>query len=154
MAMHHVFRIRTKRCGSEKMLWTFSAVLCLISLSSIFIDATPVQIVKVEAFYSNEIDNIDLPKTINKTVLHSLLKIKIEKSNDVPIDNLLIFPTFSSKSCDYTTEALPIIYKNETDAVLSVSDIKGHTEGYLCYRAATEAELHHMGLASKFINKR
>lgn len=154
MAMHHVCCIRTKRCGSEKMLWTFSAVICLFSLSSIFIDATPVQISKVEAFNSNELDNIDLPININKTVLHSLLNIKIENSNGVPIDNLFIFPTFSSKSCDYTSEALPIIFKNETDIVLSVSDIKGHTEGYLCYRAVTEAELHHMGLVSKFVNKR
>lgn len=149
--------IRTKRCEkSEKMLWTFSAVIFLFSLSSIVIDATPVQILKVDAFNSNKLDNIDLPTNINKTVLHSLqlLKVKVENLNSVPIDKLFIYPTFSTKSCDYTSEALPIIYKNETDIVLSVSDIKGHTDGYLCYRAETEAELHHLGIISKFVNKR
>lgn len=146
--------IRTKRCGSEKMLWTFSAVIFLFSLSSIVIDATPVQILKVDAFNSNKLDNFDLPTNINKTVLHSLLKVKVESLNGVPIDKLFIYPTFSTKSCDYTSEALPIIYKNETDIVLSVSDIKGHTDGYLCYRAETEAELHHLGIVSKFVNKR
>lgn len=151
--MHHVIRIRTKRCGSEKILWTFSAVIFLFSLSSIFIDATPVQITKVDVFNSNKLDNMDL--LTNKTVLLTFLQIKVENLNGVPIDKLFIYPTFSIKSCDYTREALPITFTNETDIVLSVSDIKGHTDGYLCYRKETESELHHMGLVSKFsINKR
>lgn len=156
MALHHIFCIRTKRCASEKMLWTFSAVIWIFSLSSLLIDATPVQIIKVEKFNFNKVDmKIDLPDNISKTVLHSLLKIKIENLNGVPIVNLFIYPTFSINSCDYTSEPLPIIFKNETDIILSVSDIKfGHTEGYLCYRAIEEADLHHMGFISKFVIKR
>lgn len=149
----YIFCIRTKRCASEKILWTFSAVIWIFSLSSILIDATPVQIIKVEKFNFTKVDmKIDLPDNISKTVLHSLLKIKIENSNGVPIVNL--YPTFSIKSCDYTSEPLPIIFKNETDIIVSISDIKfGHTEGYLCYRAEEEADLHHMGLVSKFVKR-
>lgn len=155
MGMHHIFRIRTKRCGSEKVLWTFSTVIFLFSLSKIFIDATPVQILNVEAFNSNKLDKIDLPKRILKeNVLRSLIKIKIENLNGVPIENLFIYPTFSTKTCDYTSEPLPIVIRNETDIVLSVGDFKGHAEGYLCYRAETETELHHLGLVSKIVNKR
>ncbi|KAJ6633528.1 Unextended protein, partial [Pseudolycoriella hygida] len=116
--------------------------------------ATPVQITKVENFHPNKVEDINLPEHLNKTVFLALLKVKIENSNGEPIDNnLLFYPTFSTKSCDYTNQALPIIFKNETDIVLSISDIKGHTEGYLCYRAEGEAELHHLGLVSKFVNK-
>lgn len=154
MGMHQIFCIRTKRCASEKLLWMFLGVMWLFSLSSIFIDATPVQIIKVEPFNSNKIDNIDLPKNQNETILHSLLKVKIANSNGLPIDNLFIYPTFSIKSCDYTSEPLPIVFKNETDIVLSISDVKGHTDAYLCYRAEKEREFHHMGLVSKFVNKR
>lgn len=150
MGLHDVFCItRTKRCGGEKMLWTFSSIFFLFSLSSIFIDATPVQILNVEAFNSNKLEKIE-----NENELSSLIKIKIENVNGVQIDKLLIQPTFSSKSCDYTSEPLPIIYTNETDIVLSIGGINGHTEGYLCYRDRAESELHHMGIESKFINNR
>lgn len=156
MALNHIFCIRTKRCANEKLLWMFSTVMWLFSLSSVFIDATPVQITKVEAFNFNEIENINiLPDNINKTLLNSLIKIKTENSYGVPFDNSLIHPTFSMKTCDYTSEPLPIIFKNETDILLSLRDIKfAHTEGYLCYRAENETDLHHMGVASKFVNKR
>lgn len=157
MALHHIFCIRTKRCANEKVLWTFSVVIWLFSLSSsILIDATPVQIIKVEAFNFNEADNkIDLPDNLNETVLHSLIKIKIENPIGVPIVNLFIYPTFSTKSCDYTSEPLPIIFKKETDILISIADIKfEHAEGYLCYRTEDEADLHHMGLISKFVTKR
>lgn len=158
MEMNHVCCVRTKRYGSEKMLWTLSSVIFLFSLSStLFIDATPVQIPNVEAFNSNKIDNIELPSSINKDLLQSLIKIKIEHlNNGVPINhNLFIYPTISTKSCDYKSEPLPIIFRNETDVILSVSGVKYYTEGYLCYRSdETGTDLHHMGLGFKFVNKR
>lgn len=157
MGMNYVCFIRTKRCGSEKLLWTLSSVIFLFSLSStLFIDATPVQIPNVEAFNSNKIDNIELPNSINKTFLQSLIKIKIDQLNiGVPINhNLFIYPTTSTKSCDYTSEPLPIIFRNETDVILSVSGVKEqYAEGYLCYRGETGTDLHHMGLGFRFVTK-